>query len=119
MLYTNFRVSAKSTPKLAQGYFGTLAPISAQVFCADFCANLDWRPDRNGHQFRSYREHWARWARHLGAIILTLTGIFGSFEPKVWARRESRIIEPTVWARSFDWSIVEGSFGLVNKPARR
>lgn len=49
MLYTNFRVSAKSTPKLAQGYFGTLAPISAQVFCADFCANLDWRPDRNGH----------------------------------------------------------------------
>ena len=53
MLYTNFRVSAKSTPKLAQGYFGTLAPISAQVFCADFCANRDRRIDRNGHHHLS------------------------------------------------------------------
>ena len=54
MLYTNFRVSAKSTPKLAQGYFGTLAPISAQVFCADFCANRDRRTDRNGHHYHKY-----------------------------------------------------------------
>ena len=49
MLYTNFRVGVKSTPKLAQGYFGTLAPISAQVFCADSCANRDRRIVRNGH----------------------------------------------------------------------
>jgi len=63
-------------------------------------------------------------SRALGAVGATFgldnpIGIFGSFEPKAWARREYRIIAPTVWARSFDWLIVEGSFGLVNKPARR